>query len=256
MAHENGCHAVMSHRSGETEDTTIADLAVATGCRPDQDRRTLPQRPGGEVQPAAADRGPAGRRRGLRTVGPAPKPPRHPPRASAASDSLRRLSLAARQGYDPRRRCAARESEQSRPSFPHWVALASLGVRPAAVLLQHGAGAARAAEPRRAGARARGPASAVRRRHPRVAELGQPAGAPELRTCRRCWSRSTSGLIHPGRSWSRPIRSPPTPATPAERHGELAWSFQAPATRRQPANRRQHSAARRVPVQHHPLPHP
>ena len=24
--------AVMSHRSGETEDTTIADLAVATGC--------------------------------------------------------------------------------------------------------------------------------------------------------------------------------------------------------------------------------
>jgi enolase len=27
-----GYTAVMSHRSGETEDTTIADLAVATGC--------------------------------------------------------------------------------------------------------------------------------------------------------------------------------------------------------------------------------
>ena len=27
-----GYSAVMSHRSGETEDTTIADLAVATGC--------------------------------------------------------------------------------------------------------------------------------------------------------------------------------------------------------------------------------
>ena len=27
-----GYGAVMSHRSGETEDTTIADLAVATGC--------------------------------------------------------------------------------------------------------------------------------------------------------------------------------------------------------------------------------
>ena len=32
MAHHSAYTAVMSHRSGETEDTTIADLAVATGC--------------------------------------------------------------------------------------------------------------------------------------------------------------------------------------------------------------------------------
>ncbi|CAN5799216.1 phosphopyruvate hydratase [soil metagenome] len=32
MAHEAGYTAILSHRSGETEDTTIADLAVATGC--------------------------------------------------------------------------------------------------------------------------------------------------------------------------------------------------------------------------------
>jgi len=32
VAREAGYSAVMSHRSGETEDTTIADLAVATGC--------------------------------------------------------------------------------------------------------------------------------------------------------------------------------------------------------------------------------
>ncbi|MEX1142438.1 MAG: phosphopyruvate hydratase [Thermoleophilaceae bacterium] len=32
MAHDAGYTAVMSHRSGETEDVTIADLAVATGC--------------------------------------------------------------------------------------------------------------------------------------------------------------------------------------------------------------------------------
>ena len=32
MAREAGYAAVMSHRSGETEDVTIADLAVATGC--------------------------------------------------------------------------------------------------------------------------------------------------------------------------------------------------------------------------------
>jgi len=32
MAHKAGMTAVMSHRSGETEDATIADLAVATNC--------------------------------------------------------------------------------------------------------------------------------------------------------------------------------------------------------------------------------
>jgi enolase len=30
LAHRNGYRAIISHRSGETEDTTIADLAVAT----------------------------------------------------------------------------------------------------------------------------------------------------------------------------------------------------------------------------------
>ena len=32
LAHKSGYTAVMSHRSGETEDSTIADLAVATNC--------------------------------------------------------------------------------------------------------------------------------------------------------------------------------------------------------------------------------
>ena len=32
MAFKAGYTAVMSHRSGETEDSTIADLAVATNC--------------------------------------------------------------------------------------------------------------------------------------------------------------------------------------------------------------------------------
>jgi len=32
LAHRNGYRAVLSHRSGETEDSTIADLAVATNC--------------------------------------------------------------------------------------------------------------------------------------------------------------------------------------------------------------------------------
>jgi enolase len=32
LAKENGYTSVLSHRSGETEDTTIADIAVATNC--------------------------------------------------------------------------------------------------------------------------------------------------------------------------------------------------------------------------------
>jgi enolase len=32
LAARNGYTSVMSHRSGETEDATIADLAVATNC--------------------------------------------------------------------------------------------------------------------------------------------------------------------------------------------------------------------------------
>ena len=32
IAHRAGYTSVMSHRSGETEDATIADLAVATNC--------------------------------------------------------------------------------------------------------------------------------------------------------------------------------------------------------------------------------
>jgi enolase len=32
LAHKSAFRAVMSHRSGETEDTTIADLSVATNC--------------------------------------------------------------------------------------------------------------------------------------------------------------------------------------------------------------------------------
>ncbi len=32
LAHRNGMRCMMSHRSGETEDTTIADLVVATNC--------------------------------------------------------------------------------------------------------------------------------------------------------------------------------------------------------------------------------
>ena len=61
LAQDAGYTAVISHRSGETEDTTIADLAVATNAGPDQDRRARALGSRRQVQPAAADRGGAGR---------------------------------------------------------------------------------------------------------------------------------------------------------------------------------------------------
>ena len=38
LAHRNGYTSISSHRSGETEDSTIADLAVGLRHGPDQDR--------------------------------------------------------------------------------------------------------------------------------------------------------------------------------------------------------------------------
>ena len=66
LAHRNGYRCVMSHRSGETEDTTIADLAVATNCGQIKTGAPARSRPRREVQPAAAHRGGARRRRALR----------------------------------------------------------------------------------------------------------------------------------------------------------------------------------------------
>ena len=68
MAEEAGYTAVMSHRSGETEDTTIADLAVATGCG--QIKTGAPSRSDrvAKYNQLLQDRGGARRRRGLRQV--------------------------------------------------------------------------------------------------------------------------------------------------------------------------------------------
>ena len=66
LAQRNGFGVVVSHRSGETEDTTIARPRGRDERRPDQGGRAQPGRAHGEVQPAAPDRGGAGRSRPLR----------------------------------------------------------------------------------------------------------------------------------------------------------------------------------------------
>ena len=49
--------AVVSHRSGETEDATIADIAVATTADANQDRFHVPLGSNRKIQSAAAHRG-------------------------------------------------------------------------------------------------------------------------------------------------------------------------------------------------------
>ena len=62
MAKRAGYTAVISHRSGETEDSHHRRHRRGHQRRPDQDRLAEPHRPHGQVQPAAAHRGRPGRR--------------------------------------------------------------------------------------------------------------------------------------------------------------------------------------------------
>lgn len=61
IAQKAGYTAVISHRSGETEDTTIADLAVATNAGTNQNGRTEQKRKGCKIQSPASHRGAARR---------------------------------------------------------------------------------------------------------------------------------------------------------------------------------------------------
>ena len=65
LAQRAGFKAVISHRSGETDDTFIADLAVATNAGQIKTGAPVAGRPRRQVQPAPADRGGTGRERGL-----------------------------------------------------------------------------------------------------------------------------------------------------------------------------------------------
>ena len=53
MAHKAGYTAVLSHRSGETEDSTIADIAVATNCGQIKTGSLIAVRPFGQIQPSS-----------------------------------------------------------------------------------------------------------------------------------------------------------------------------------------------------------
>ena len=72
LAHRNGFRCMMSHRSGRDRGHHDRRPRGRDQLRADQDRRAGPQRAGREVQPAAAHRGGARRRRALRRRGRVP----------------------------------------------------------------------------------------------------------------------------------------------------------------------------------------
>ncbi len=89
MAKRAGYTAVISHRSGETEDSTIADIAVGLNAGQIKTGSLEPLGPHRQVQPAAAHRGRPGRRGRVpgpqRLLQPALNAPLHPTPWSLAS---------------------------------------------------------------------------------------------------------------------------------------------------------------------------
>ena len=185
MAREAGYTAVMSHRSGETEDVTIADLAVATGCGQIKTGAPVALGPRGEVQPAPAHRGAARRRRDVpRPVG-LPRRLSGPPGARSAA----RTSAC--------RRGARQESPRG-----------GEGARDGLRALRHARAqpsrrSGRVATPRRRGARGRGHGRRPRRRGRDPLGPHRPRGA-----ARRALRRSSSCTSGPRARTSPPSARP------------------------------------------------
>ena len=93
LARRAGWTAIVSHRSGETEDTTIADLVVAMGTGQIKTGAPSRERAGREVQPAAPDRGRARRRRGLPRARPRSVGRAAPASARPCAEAARRASV-------------------------------------------------------------------------------------------------------------------------------------------------------------------
>jgi hypothetical protein len=80
--HAQRLHAVLSHRSGETEDTTIADIAVATNCGQIKTGAPCRSRPQREVQPTWVGRASDGCWFGSRSSSSSPRGASPPPSAT------------------------------------------------------------------------------------------------------------------------------------------------------------------------------
>ena len=256
LAHRNGYRCMMSHRSGETEDTTIADLAVATDCGQIKTGAPARVRARRQVQPAAAHRGGAGRR-GAATpgagafprFGAADRPPRGVPERAAA-----------RRG---RRRCAS-----GRPQRARGAPGARQAARRRAAGAAAGAPGTRAGDPRR-GAHAGAQAAARSPRRPAAARRGRRAAARpahprrragRCRSCDRaassscCWRCSLAPYARPWLAAARAARPGPgrAPAScrPAGRRaaGRSATAGTTRRTSRPRRGERLHGHARRVGV--------
>ena len=182
MAREAGYTAVMSHRSGETEDTTIADLAVATGCgqiktgAPSRSDRVAKYNQLLRIEEAlGADAEFPGRRvfRVLKRSVPEEGPARRRTKAVGMERRLTRIR------WD---------------RLGRWALIAVLALRPL---------------PLHRSRRARGsrPTSEAKTQRAEVAALKAENAAPARAPARPAGTRRRSSARRAGSAWSRPARS-------------------------------------------------
>ena len=195
IARDAGYTTVISHRSGETEDTTIADLAVGTRRRSDQDRRPIALGSRGEVQPPAPHRGGARRPRqiprrvGLRALR-TRRPAARANRAMTAGDTQRPRHAGTRRRVQQPGRAEPDPLGPARPDRPGARAVPGAGLLP---------------EP--AGEPAAGLAGVeVERRAARPAQAG--AGRADRASCARPRARPRSSARRAAWAWSSPASTP------------------------------------------------
>ena len=214
----------MSHRSGETEDATIADLAVALGAGQIKTGAPGALGPRREVQPAAPHRGGARRARGLPRLGARSRArnglqsdPAEPTQSRAGPTLPDRRRLAARaSGAAPRATASVSRALRRSPTWRTTPPGSTIAVMPAVLVDPGQDREPDTASPGRSDARRRASRPAWRRGRPRRRRR-TPLRARRARRTSTCRAPSASTTHVPRKSASSMVRrcSPRTKASAA-----------------------------------------
>ena len=204
MAKRAGYTAVISHRSGETEDATIADIAVGTNAGADQDRLAVALRPHRQVQPAAAHRGRPRRRRQLSRPRRVLQPALMPLHALTAVDDCARHPRPDRAARA--RACRALVRQGRRAAHGRAAAASSTRSRRPTTQAQHAQRAARRRGERPQGRPRDGRGEgALRARHGQARRDLRPALARAALNALACAGRRRRCSPAPSSLWGAPV---------------------------------------------------